>query len=159
MNHPVNRLYYIILLQRAINIIITIILLLYILAGASEWCITVLYIIILYMTCGNTCAAAAGGSEIILYFYGYRFRSFRLIFSVVCVVRVILLWPRRHCSEAQYTLIITAYNSIVDKSIYIRKTVREGQTTRLAENIISETKTAAALTYIIRFATKNGNYI
>jgi len=73
----------------------------------------VVYCTLLYM-CGNTCAAVAGGSEFILYFYGYRFRSFRLIFSVV---RVILLWPRRHCSEAQYTLIITTYNIIVDKRI------------------------------------------
>lgn len=113
------------------------------------------YCTLLYM-CGNTCAAAAGGSEVILYFYGYRFRSFRLIFSIVCVVRVILLWPRRHCSEAQYTLIITAYNIVVDKCI--RKTVRDGQKKHLAENIIFDPETTV-LEYNIRFATKNENYI
>jgi len=50
--------------------------------------------------CVEYTSPRSGGSEIILYFYDYRFRSFRLIFFAVAA-----LWARRRrCREAQYTL-------------------------------------------------------
>jgi hypothetical protein len=71
--------------------------------------------------------------------------------------RRILLWSRRHCCEAQYTLIITAY-IIVDKRVYVVRLhtgrTKTTQTTRSAEHIISDPSTAP-MTKIIYYNRKS----